>query len=205
MAAKKINYDTTKTIRISGEQYDRMTEILRKEGFTFSDAVRMLMDTTVKEGRIPRAVMEEEDESAEDQAKEREAYVDALLYDGGFGGSDPRIERLKKAIFGAEASEDMSAGQLREWGANWGLPEGLSVATLADLYDHSDLTENPCFGKLNAAIKPMTRTGKKETPDDTLETTLCIMEQTENLRMNLEEVKNKMYTRAVKLILEGKN
>ena len=92
-----------KSFRTTEEQFDQANEIFRKEGFNFSEVIRLLFDATIREGRIPRGLSTRDMEDQLDAAKHRENYISSILdkaipnFDGNYASAE---ERLLACIFG---------------------------------------------------------------------------------------------------------
>ena len=67
-----------KSFRTTEEQFDQANEIFRKEGFNFSEVIRLLFDATIREGRIPRGLSTRDMEDQLDAAKHRENYISTI-------------------------------------------------------------------------------------------------------------------------------
>lgn len=203
---KKTNYGVMRHVRVAEDQYDAAMEVLKKEGFTFSDAVRMLLATIIKEKRLPRALSTKEDEALADESAVRENYIDRLIKSAGFERGNAE-EELYKVIFGPENVSEMKNSDLREWAQSVGLPDELSIGTIADLFDNWYMPKNPFSGKIDARPNPAWAHGKGEkvTIDSAVQCTLLMMEDQENLRMNLNEMRDKMLAKGIKYLYERYN
>lgn len=196
MAESKRTYDVPKQVRVCGEEFDAANEIFKKSGFTFSDVVRMVISKTIQEGRIPLALSCRENEKMLDDGMQVDRYMDDILAMVGVSDNDvPAIEKMFSRIFGPSDASDMNAAQLREWGARTGLPDTLSVGTLADLFDHGPFAKDPWSGGCDADIK---QTGTEENM-------MILMQDMANIRWNLENTKNEMVARASKFLMEFDN
>lgn len=185
-----------KSFRTTEAQFNEANEIFKKEGFSYSEVIRLLLDATIREGRIPRGLSTKSVEEISDKSAHREAYVDSIL---NMVLPNPRHEgltaeeKLLRQIFGEpEESKNMSNASLRDWGNKWGLPEELSIATLADLHDSELFSDDPWFGDYKYENDPSIGS----------EDLLTVMMFRENIRSNLEKVKNSLEARAVKILME---
>ena len=186
-----------KSFRTTEEQFDQANEIFRKEGFNFSEVIRLLFDATIREGRIPRGLSTRDMEDQLDAAKHRENYISSILdkaipnFDGHYASAE---ERLLACIFGKKQDAcDMSNAELRDWADKWGFPDNLSAATLADLYDCGFFAKDPWFGEYDYSvdydagdIADMAVTHRFE----------------ENLKDNISQMARKMQIKAVKTLME---
>lgn len=186
----------TKSFRTTEDQFDQANEIFKREGFSYSEAIRLLLEATIREGRIPRALGTKDVEEISDKAACREKYVDSILnmalpnpkHEGLSDG-----EKVMRYIFGEpEEARTMTNSALREWGDKWGLPDNLSVATLADLHDSKLFPDDPWFGDYDYDIED---NGK-------FEDVLVLMKFRENIKNNLEKVKHTLEIKAVKTLME---
>lgn len=179
-----------KSFRTTEAEFNAANEIFHKEGFTLSEVIRLLLEATIKEGRIPRGLSTKSSEVISDMAERREDYIDSLLDmalpDSNYRSTGEKL--LYRIIFDeAQTSKFMSNAQLRDWGASWGLPEELSVSTLADLHDNF-LSKDPWQGDYDFDYP------KDEEPADYI-TTLKFME---NIKHNLERMKHNMEVDAIR-------
>lgn len=189
-----------KSFRTTEEQFARANEIFHKEGFSFSEAIRLLFEATIREGQIPRCLSTRDMEDRQDAARKRDEYISGILdtaipnFDGKFASAE---ERLLACIFGQKQNaSDMSNAELREWAGKWGLPDNLSIATLADLYDCGFFAKDPWFGE----YKYHADNGSDEMKD------AAVVHRFEmNLMDNLSQLKRSMQVRAVKFLMEYDN
>lgn len=186
-----------KSFRTAEAQFNAANEIFKKEGFSFSEVIRLLLEATVREGRIPRALSTKTMEEMSDKAVYRENYIDRIL---DMAIPNPRYnsmsaeQKVLRCIFGeAESSKDMTNASLREWGDKWGLPEEFSIATLADIHDSGFFPEDPWCGDYNYSIDGI---------GDGLEDTAVIFKFRDNLKDNLDKIRHKMEVKAVKVLME---
>lgn len=189
-----------KSFRTSEGLFTEANEIFKKEGFSFSEVIRLLLEATVREERIPRALSTRDMENNVDKAKSRNEYIDGIL-DSVLPPDKCKYtaeKRILQCIFGdePEASKDMSNASLREWGDKWGLPDNLSIATLADLYDSDFLSHDPWDGSY---------TYKIDTPDQHFNDVAVFMKMRDNLDENLEKVKTAMRIKAIKVLMQQDN
>ena len=68
-----------RSFRVNETLYNQANEIYKKDGFAFSEVVRLLLEATVREGRTPRSLSTREIEEKMDAAMYRNAYIDNLL------------------------------------------------------------------------------------------------------------------------------
>ena len=195
-----------KSIRISGEQFEQANDIFKREGFSFSEAVKIFLEATIREGRVPRSLSTRAMENKLDDAKMRDDYVSDILSSvlPQKSESSSNEKRLVAAIFGHEHASDMSNAELREWASKWGLPDSLSVATLADLYECDLFTEDPWHGEYDYECMPATNAGSKQL-DEHLSNAMTLMKFRDNLNNNLEQMKHKMHVAATKTLMELDN
>lgn len=193
------NGSVIKSFRTNEEQFAQANEIYRSEGFSFSEVIRLLLEATIKEGRIPRALSTKDIEIASDKSAYREEYIDSIL---DMALPNPKYkgfsteEKLLKIIFDESSdSKDMTNNVLREWGSKWGFPDNLSVATLADLHDCGLFPKDPWFGDYDYEIESNSKD----------EDIMVIMKFRENLKDNLEKVKHSLELKAVKTLMEINN
>ena len=185
-----------KSFRTDEEQFAQANEIYKSEGFSFSEVIRLLLEATIREGRIPRALSTKDVEVVSDKSAYREEYVDSIL---DMALPNPKYkglsteERLLRTIFGGNLeAKSMTNNALREWGDKWGFPDNLSVATLADLHDCGLFPEDPWFGDYDYAIEDNSQN----------EDMMVILKFRENVRSNLEKVKHTLELKAVKTLME---
>ena len=200
-----------KSFRIPERQFEQANEIFKKEGFSFSEVIRLMCDAAIREGRIPRGLSTKEIEPKLDSSQARENYIDGVLQMAGIVPKkmqdiSPK-ERLLKALFEENrSSSELSNREIREWGEKWGLPDELSIGTLAELRDLEVLPRDPWDGAYKADIQPAKYCGNGETEiDENLQNALVIMKFGANLRDNLEQVRRKLETKAMKYLLELDN
>ena len=188
-----------KSFRTTEEQFAQANEIFLKEGFNFSEVIRLLFDATIREGRVPRGLSTRDMEDQLDAAKHREAYINSILDRAipNFSDSTNNVsaeERLLTCIFGKKQNAcDMDNSELRDWADKWGLPDNLSVATLADLYDSGFLVKDPWFGVYDYDI---------DYADNDATDLAVIHKFEENLKDNLSQLTRKMQIKAVKTLME---
>lgn len=189
-----------KSFRTTEEQFSQANEIFRKEGFSFSEVIRLLFEATIRDGRIPRSLSTRDMESAADTAQRRDNYVNRILDMVVPDKSDGHItaeERLLNTIFGKpESANDMTNEDLRDWACKWGLPDNLSVATLADLHDCGLFKENPWFGDYTYPI---------DYDHDQYGEMMVNIRYEQNIRDNMEQVKHRMQVKAVNYMMSYDN
>ena len=186
-----------KSFRTTEEQFEQANEIFRKEGFNFSEVIRLLFEATIKEGRIPRGLSTRDMEEQLDAAKRRDNYISSIL-DKAFPNFDKDYasmeERLLACILGKEKGAcDMSNAELRDWADKWGFPDNLSVATLADLHDCGFFAKDPWFGEYDYRV-----VNDNSDMADMIVTHLF----EENLKDNISQIARKMQIKAVKTLME---
>ena len=192
-----------KSFRTTEEQFDQANEIFRKEGFNFSEVIRLLFDATIREGRIPRGLSTRDMEDQLDAAKHRENYISSILdkaipnFDGNYTSAE---ERLLACIFGKKQDAcDMSNAELRDWADKWGLPDNLSAATLADLYDCGFFAKDPWFGEYDYSVD-------YDAGDMADMADMAVTHRfEENLKDNISQMARKMQIKAVKTLMEYDN
>ena len=186
-----------KSFRTTEEQFDQANEIFRKEGFNFSEVIRLLFDATIREGRIPRGLSTRDMEDQLDAAKHRENYISSILdkaipnFDGNYASAE---ERLLACIFGKKQDAcDMSNAELRDWADKWGFPDNLSAATLADLYDCGFFAKDPWFGEYDYSV---------DYDAGDIADMAVVHRFEENLKDNISQMARKMQIKAVKTLME---
>lgn len=197
-----------KSFRISGDQFEKANEIFKKEGFSLSEVIRLVCDATIREGRIPRGLSTKEMEPKLDDSQTREAYIDSIL--GMVGvvpvknrGLSPEARLMKTLFNEGETSSDMSNSELREWAEKWGLPDELSIATLAELHDSDIFKGEPWDGEYDAWIEPVKPCSAE--PYNALKDALIIVEMQNNIKSNWEKIKNKCQVKAIRYVMEMNN
>lgn len=196
-----------KSFRTTEDQFRRADEIFRKEGFSFSEVIRLLFDATIREGRIPRSLSTRDIEDKLDDSKRREEYIDSVInmaVPASQHVGESAEEKLLRIIFGETDPDKMSNAELREWGNKLGLPDTLSVSTLADLYDCGYFPNDPWGGAYDCIINPETTPGSNKL-DENLANACIIMKFEENIKDNLDQLRRKMQVNAVKYLLEYDN
>ena len=185
-----------KSFRTDEEQFAQANEIYKSEGFSFSEVIRLLLEATIREGRIPRALSTKDVEVVSDKSAYREEYVDSIL---DMALPNPKYkglsteERLLRTIFGGNLeAKSMTNNALREWGDKWGFPDNLSGATLADLHDCGLFPEDPWFGDYDYDIEDNSKD----------ENMMVILKFRENIRDNLDKIRHTLELKAVKTLME---
>ena len=183
-----------KSFRVPESMFEQANEIFKKEGFSLSEVIRVLFQATIREGRVPRGMSTREMETQSDAAKVREDYMNDMLTTAIPSLNKNSIEnRILDAIFGKEqAVSEMSNADLREWASTWGLPDTLSIATLADLYESEMFEEDPWGGIYDAALL----SNHEFSP----ETVLLISK--ENLKRNLQTIMSDMEVKSITKLLQ---
>lgn len=183
-----------KSFRVPEFMFEQANEIFKKEGFSLSEVIRVLFQATIREGRVPRGLSTREMETQSDAAKMRDDYMKDML-----SAAIPSLnknsveERLLDTIFGKEqAASEMSNAVLREWASTWGLPDTLSIATLADLYESKMFGEDPWGGIYDNAL-PYNHEFSPET---------VLMISKENLRQNLKNIISGMEVKSMTKLLQ---
>lgn len=198
-----------KSFRISGDQFERANEIFKKEGFSFSEVIRLVCDITIREGRIPRGLSTREMESKLDDSEKREDYISDILRMIGVV-PDKQIgmtaeERLLKVLFNESSdANDLNNEDLRDWAKKWGLPDELSIGAIAELHDCGLFKNDPWYGIYDACIEPARRTCSTKI-DLNLQDAMIIMEFQNNIMDNLDQIKRTMQAKAVKYLMECDN
>ncbi len=208
MAKEEKEGKIVKSFRISEDIFERANDIFMKEGFSFSEVIRLLCDATLKEGRIPRGISTKDIEPKLDTAQKRESYIDSILQMAGIVPEKQRSmtneEKLLKTLFHEDCKADeLSNSQLREWAAKWGFPDDISVATLAELHDCGIFPNDPWYGIYDANIQPVNPANGRT--DENLKDAMIIMSLEDNIKDNLEQIKRQFQTRAVKFLFESNN
>lgn len=190
-----------KSFRTTEEQFNRANEIFLREGFSFPEVIRLLFEATVREGRIPRGLGTREMEKKADAARNRDDYISSILDAAvpGFCKNSAKTaeELLLDTIFGRKGhASDMSNAELRDWGSRWGLPDTLSAATLADLYDSGFLGTDPWRGDYDYEM---------ECEPGCQENMAALMKFRDNLDDNIRQLSHRMRINAVKVLMEYDN
>lgn len=192
-----------KSFRTTEEQFSRANEIFLREGFNFSEVIRLLLDATIREDRIPRGLSTREMEDQMDAARHRDDYINSIINTAVPGFCDSpdsgktAEERLLDTIFGRkDHASEMSNAELRDWGSKWGLPDTLSTATLADLYDSGFLGTDPWSGDYDYDM---------ECEPGCQENMAALVKLRDNLEDNLSQLVRKMRISAVKTLMEYDN
>lgn len=183
-----------KSFRVPESMFEQANEIFKKEGFSASEVIRVLFGATIREGRIPRGLATREMESQSDAAKIRKEYMDSILARAipGIDGKSAE-DRLLECIFGREETvSEMSNASLRDWASRWGLPDTLSVATLADLYESGMFGRDPWGGVYDGMLE--------ETEDFSAEDALFASR--ENLKHNLGSIMTELEVRSLSRLLQ---
>lgn len=183
-----------KSFRVPESMFEQANDIFKKEGFSLSEVIRILFQATIREGRVPRGLSNREMEVKSDAAKTRENYMNSILAKAipNFDGKTTE-SKLLDCIFGTEKqASDMSNAALRDWASSWGLPETLSIATLADLYESKLFGPDPWDGVYDKAL-----------PDDgnfSTETVVLICK--ENLKQNLQHIMTDLEIKSMTKLLQ---
>lgn len=183
-----------KSFRVPESMFEQANEIFKKEGFSASEVIRVLFNATIREGRIPRGLATREMESQSDAAKIRKEYMDNILARAvpGIDGKSAE-DRLLECIFGREETvSEMSNASIRDWASRWGLPDTLSVATLADLYESGMFGRDPWGGVYDGMLE--------ETEDFSAEDALFASR--ENLKHNLGSIMTELEVRSLSRLLQ---
>lgn len=183
-----------KSFRVPESMFEQANEIFKKEGFSASEVIRVLFNATIREGRIPRGLATREMESQSDAAKIRKEYMDNILARAvpGIDGKSAE-DRLLECIFGREETvSEMSNASIRDWASRWGLPDTLSVATLADLYGSGMFGRDPWGGVYDGMLE--------ETDDFSAEDALFASR--ENLKHNLGSIMTELEVRSLSRLLQ---
>ena len=191
MAKKKTVNDTQRQIRLPSELSQAVDEVLEKLNLSFSEAVRIFLDEMVKTGKLPfRPTMSEEAKDKIAQRKKESDYVDSIL------GINKRTaeERLLQTLFDEVPGDAMSDGQLLEWGKDTGLPSGLTISTLEDLYNSGLFARHPWWGGINANYRNL------DTNSDAR--TALMIEQVECIKENLENTHRTLLNNALSVYLQ---
>lgn len=183
-----------KSFRVPESIFEQANEIFKKEGFSASEVIRVLFNATIREGRIPRGLATREMESQSDAAKIRKEYMDSILARAvpGIDGKSAE-DRLLECIFGREETvSEMSNASLRDWASRWGLPDTLSVATLADLYESGIFGRDPWGGVYDGMLEDA---GDFSAED-------ALFASRENLKHNLGSIMTELEVRSLSRLLQ---
>lgn len=198
----------TKTFRAPAAQFDAANALFNKEGYTFSGAVRLLLDATIREGRIPRCLKPDTKKVDRDSS---EAVIEPFIADilspiTGDSSSTPSItpeERLFNALCGYDrVTSDMTDAELREWASRCGLPDDLSISTISELRDSGLFPSDPWAGEYVYRTEPA-NSFDSDTPDPALKRTMELMLLRDNLSHNIDMVKHRLKINAVKALMEA--
>lgn len=183
-----------KSFRVPEFMFEQANEIFKKEGFSLSEVIRILFQATIKEGRVPRGLSTREMETQSDAAQIRESYMNGILSKAIPNFDGKTVEnRLLDCIFGKETQvSDMSNASLREWADNWGLPDTLSIATLADLYESKLFGQDPWDGAYDEAL-PSNGNFSPET---------VVLISKENLKQNLQCIMTELEIKSTTKLLQ---
>ena len=106
----------------------------------------------------------------------------------------PELAKLLDCIFGTEKqASDMSNAALRDWASSWGLPETLSIATLADLYESKLFGQDPWDGVYDRALPA----------DGDFSSETVVMICKENLKQNLQHIMTDLEIKSMTKLLQG--
>ena len=183
-----------KSFRVPESMFEQANDIFKKEGFSLSEVIRILFQATIREGRVPRGLSTREMEVKSDAAKTRENYMNSILAKAipNFDGKTTE-SKLLDCIFGTEKqASDMSNAALRDWASSWGLPETLSIATLADLYESKLFGQDPGDGVYDRALLA--------DGDCSSETVVMICK--ENLKQNLQHIMTDLEIKSMTKLLQ---
>ena len=185
MAAKeKQANDATRTMRMPTALLEQSDETFAKLGLSFSEAVRMFLEETVKAGKLPFRPTPDNTERKKAVMRSREeAYLNGIL--------DPNrtmLESLFKECM-PESSKELTDENLRDWGIRSGLPKSLSLTTLAELYDSKLFAKEPWSGDLDYQ-------GSGD-DHDPLYLMMVMRAQTGNIAANLEATRQKLLVNAM--------
>lgn len=183
-----------KSFRVPESMFEQANDIFKKEGFSLSEVIRILFQATIREGRVPRGLSTREMEVKSDAAKTRENYMNSILAKAipNFDGKTTE-SKLLDCIFGTEKqASDMSNAALRDWASSWGLPETLSIATLADLYESKLFGQDPWDGVYDRALPADC--------DFSSETVVMICK--ENLKQNLQHIMTDLEIKSMTKLLQ---
>lgn len=182
-----------KSFRVPESMFDQVNDILKKEGFSLSEVIRILFQAMIREGRIPRGLSTREIEVQSDAAKMRTDYMQSILNKAIPDLDGKSMEnRLLECIFGKdETASEMSNASLRDWAATWGLPDTLSVATLADLYESGMFGKNPWDGVYDAVL-----------PDTGFSSEEMLLVSKENLKQNLQHIMSELEIKSMTKLLQ---
>ena len=188
MASKN---DTNRQIRLPSEMAEEADKVFQNLHITFSEAVRLFLDETIRRGKLPFRP----DKDAENQLmllrKKENSYVDRVL---GTGASPE--QRLLKAIFGSDSGAEMSDDQLKDWALACGLPVNkLSTSTLEELFDSGLFPKDMWDNGVKINIEP----GTENSP---LVQGLMDVKNMENIRRNIRDVSSKLEANAMSHYLQ---
>ena len=130
--------DTTLQLRVSSDTLKKARDVFEQEGKTISKAVRAYLEETVRLGKTPfRVELDEKEQEFNTMSRVEEYAMDNIVGTEFFPTRSGKSaeERLHESIFGTGLAKDMEDSELRAWGSSVGLPEGLSLTTLAELHD----------------------------------------------------------------------
>lgn len=189
----------TLAFRSSAEAANSFKEIVEKHGYTMSELFRQFMEYTVKTGEIPKFAGSKDADKELSIEEKQDRYVDQLIRSTFPGISEKRKspeDSLIDDLYGIQKTENMSGEDLRDWGSKWGLPNSLTLSTLAELRDCGMFTTNPWYGEYEYELKD----------DDTekREDFLDLMECRDNLTHNINKVAHKMHVRSMKYLMANR-
>lgn len=121
--------DTTIQLRVSSEMAERARKVFEREGRTISEAVRGFLEESIRQGKSAiRPKRSTSEDSYREMLRKEEECLDTICM--------PEYKRMNKPKADEECTaEDLSDTELMEWAGSIGLPETLTLSTLADLYD----------------------------------------------------------------------
>lgn len=180
------NITVIKSYRVDSGTLKKVNTILARDGVTISEAIRMYLKKIVENDGLPRGLISNTNDIDYASNDGQGQYIDNIIHEA--FPDDTTGKLLLDGVLGAKNSEDVSDSELRNWAAKWGLPDGLSITTLAELRDCGLYTSNPWIGVY-------------DTDDDCTEL-VDILTVRENLSQNIENVSNKMHIAAVKNLME---
>ena len=189
-------------VRMPNDMFEKASKIFAEDGLSFSGGVRLMLEETIRSGKIPFRP----DQKAANEMKKLETRKEEMEFLNnclGLGKTDE--QRLFDAIFGKQvkSSKDLDDDELREWGKKTGLPDTLSLTTLGELFD------NGVFPKdlWDCGISANTRLKKQDGSElPKAEESSIFFQKTEaNIRLGLQESGNNLLKGALKYLYEYDN
>lgn len=189
-------------IRMTNDMFEKASEIFADEGLTFSGGVRLILEETIRNGKIPFRPDQKVAKEAKN-LKMRNDEMDFLQRCLGIGKSSK--QRLLEAVFGETiaSSNDLTDDELREWGKKTGLPKNLSLTTLSELFDNNVFPKDLWDCGIDADVRLKKK--KDSELSEAEESSIFFQKSEANIRLGLQESENAFLKRALKYLYEYDN